>query len=326
MISIVIPIYNEEECLPLLHSQLTQTSALRGEGFEVVFVDDGSSDSSFLIMQDIVQKDDRFRLVKLTRNFGHQGAVSAGIAHARGDAVVIMDGDLQDPPEELSKFLDKWREGYEVVYAIREKRKEGILKRLSYSMFYKFLATISDIRIPLDSGDFCLLDRKVVDTLNHELPENIRFVRGLRAYAGFKQTGIRYEREARAAGNPKYTFRKLLKLAMDGVFGFSTLPLRLATYSGLFISLVSFAIGVFLFFQRILNFKLFGYSAEDTPGLATLGVGVYFLGGIILVFLGMIGEYIGRIYIEVKRRPPYIVEAVYGAETSIPRYASSRFL
>ena len=245
MISIVIPIFNEEECLPLLHRKLMSASPLWKEEYEVVLVDDGSKDGSLPIMLYMVQKDKRFRVVKLSRNFGHQGAISAGIAQARGNAVVIMDGDLQDPPEELPKFLKKWREGYEVVYAIRTKRKEGLLKRMAYAFFYRSLALISDIEIPLDSGDFCLLDKKVVTALKQDLPENIRFVRGLRAYAGFRQIGVTYERDERAAGEVKYTFRKLLKLATDGVFGFSTLPLRLATYMGLFISVVSFAIGMF---------------------------------------------------------------------------------
>ncbi|REJ76257.1 MAG: glycosyltransferase [Acidobacteria bacterium] len=313
MISIVIPIYNEEQGLSLLYDRLTEAAVQWEEKFEVVLVDDGSSDSSNSIMRGFVENDDRFHLVELSRNFGHQGAISAGLEYARGDAVVVMDGDLQDPPEELPIFLDKWREGYQVVYAIRTERKEGLPKRMAYSAFYRFLAFISDIDIPLDSGDFALIDRSVVDVLKKELPENIRFVRGLRAYAGFRQIGIPYKRDERAAGEAKYTFRKLLILAMDGVFGFSTLPLRMATYVGLFISLLSFAVGLFFIVHRIFNFKVLGYSPEDTPGLASLAAGIYFLGGVILTFLGILGEYIGRVYIEVKRRPPYIVAATYGA-------------
>ncbi|MFT5914894.1 MAG: glycosyltransferase involved in cell wall biosynthesis, partial [Bacteroidia bacterium] len=184
MLSIVIPIYNEEENIPTLYARLISASPLWEEEFEVIFVDDGSFDSSFEMLHALAQKDSRIKIIKLSRNFGHQPAISAGIQKAKGDAVIIMDGDLQDPPEELPRFLEKWREGYHVVYAIRTKRKENIFKRFAYSSFYRFLGIISEIEIPLDSGDFCVMDKKVVKALNHDLPEKIRFVRGLRAYAG----------------------------------------------------------------------------------------------------------------------------------------------
>ncbi len=182
-------------------------------------------------MQKIAEQDPHFKIVTLSRNFGHQPAISAGISIAKGDAVVIMDGDLQDPPEELPRFLAKWQEGYEVVYAIRTKRKEGLFKRIAYKSFYKLLDFISDIEIPLDSGDFCVMDKKVVRVLNEEMPEQLRFVRGLRAFAGFKQIGVKYERAERNAGEVKYTFSKLVKLALDGLFGFSIFPLRYRIYS-----------------------------------------------------------------------------------------------
>lgn len=310
MISIVIPIYNEEEVLPALYERLTSASSFWQDEYEIVLVDDGSRDNSLKIMREIAQKDNHFTIVKLSRNFGHQAAISAGIKTAKGDAVVVMDGDLQDPPEELPRFLDKWREGYDVVYAIRTKRKENVLKKSAYYVFYRILGWVSDISIPLDSGDFCVMDRKVVEALNYQLPENIRFVRGLRAYAGFKQIGVSYERAERAAGEVKYTFKKLMSLALDGIFGFSTFPLRISTYLGLIIAIPSFAAGLFFIIHRVLDFKIFGYSPSDTPGLATLGVGMFFLGGVMLIILGILGEYLGRIYIEVKNRPFYIIDDI----------------
>ncbi len=308
MISIVVPIYNEEETLNELHQRLVNASPEWGEDFEVILINDGSTDRSQGIMQSIASNDSRFKVINFSRNFGHQAAVSAGIKLSSGDAVIIMDGDLQDPPEELHRFLAKWREGYEVIYAIREKRKENIFKRVSYKLFYRLLRSISDIEIPLDSGDFCVMDRKVVNVLNYEITERRRFVRGLRAYAGFKQIGVAYERSERFAGEVKYTFRKLVNLALDGIFDFSVAPLRVATYLGFIISIPSFLMGLFFIVHRIFNFKILGYSPEDTPGLATVAVGIFFLSGIILIILGIIGEYLGRIYFEVKRRPFFIID------------------
>ncbi|RMG83481.1 MAG: glycosyltransferase [Bacteroidetes bacterium] len=308
MISIVIPIFNEAENLRMLHDRLVAAAPSWGEDYEIILVDDGSSDRSFEIMEAFARQNPRFKIIKLSRNFGHQAAISAGLKYAKGDAVVIMDGDLQDPPEELNRFLAKWREGYQVVYAIRTKRKEGLHKRFAYKLFYRLLDWVSDIDIPLDSGDFCVMDRKVVHALVHEMPEQNRFVRGLRAYAGFRQIGVAYERSERAAGEPKYTFRKLVNLAVDGLLDFSTFPLRMATYLGFFIAFPSFLMGIFFIFHRLLNFKVLGYSPEDTPGLATLAVGLFFLSGVMLIMMGIIGEYLGRIYKEVKRRPFFIVD------------------
>ncbi|NLF38899.1 glycosyltransferase family 2 protein [bacterium] len=311
MISIIIPIFNEAENLPLLRERLTAASPAWRDDYEIVLVDDGSTDESSRLMRAMAEEDAHFTIVTLSRNFGHQAAVSAGLQCAKGDAVVIMDGDLQDPPEELHRFLDKWREGYHVVYAIRRNRKENVLKRAAYASFYRILQAISDIHIPLDSGDFCVMDRRVVNVVNNELPEQIRFVRGLRAYAGFRQIGVAYDRAGRAAGESKYTFRKLMKLALDGIFGFSTFPLRIATYLGFFISLTSFAVAAVYLFARFFDIKILGRTPGDVGGFATLAVGMFFLGGITLTVLGVIGEYVGRIYLEVKRRPQYIVDSVY---------------
>lgn len=310
MISIVIPIYNEEENLQNLYTRLTNAAPSWKEDYEIVLIDDGSRDSSLTMMRVMAEKDSHVRVIKLSRNFGHQPAISAGIQEAKGDAIIIMDGDLQDPPEELYRFLDKWREGYEVVYAVRTKRKEGFFKKLAYSSFYRIMAAISDIEIPLDSGDFCVMDRKVVNVLVHDMPEQIRFIRGMRAYAGFKQIGVTYERAERAAGEVKYTFKKLVQLALDGLFGFSSFPLRLSTYLGIMIAIPSLIIGVFFLVHRLFGFKVFGHTPEETPGLASLAVGMFFLGGVMLTMLGIIGEYISRIYIEVKKRPFFVIDEI----------------
>jgi dolichol-phosphate mannosyltransferase len=310
MISIVIPIFNEEENLPNLYSRLTAAAPSYKEDYEILLVDDGSSDCSLKMMKDLAAKDSHVRVIKLSRNFGHQPAISAGIQEAKGDAVVIMDGDLQDPPEELHRFLDKWREGYQVVYAVRTKRKEGFFKKIAYSTFYRMLAAISEIDIPLDSGDFCVMDRKVVDTIVKDMPEQIRFVRGLRAYAGYKQIGVTYERAERAAGEVKYTFKKLMELALDGLFGFSNVPLRLATYFGFIIAIPSFLVGMFFVFARTVGYKILGHTPAEIPGTTTLTVGIFFLGGVTLIILGILGEYIGRIYIEVKRRPFFVIDEI----------------
>ncbi|WP_435357584.1 glycosyltransferase family 2 protein [Emticicia sp. SJ17W-69] len=310
MISIVIPIYNEEENLQNLYTRLTNAAPSWNEDYEIVLIDDGSRDSSLTMMRVMAEKDAHVRVIKLSRNFGHQPAISAGIQEAKGDAIIIMDGDLQDPPEELYRFLDKWREGYEVVYAVRTKRKEGFFKKMAYSSFYRIMAAISDIEIPLDSGDFCVMDRKVVNVLVHDMPEQIRFIRGMRAYAGFKQIGVTYERAERAAGEVKYTFKKLVQLALDGLFGFSSFPLRLSTYLGITIAIPSLIVGIFFLVHRLFGFKVFGHTPEETPGLASLAVGMFFLGGVMLTMLGIIGEYISRIYIEVKKRPFFVIDEV----------------
>ena len=310
MISIVIPLFNEEENIPQLYNRLTNASSLWNDDYELIFIDDGSFDDTLDVLTYLSKKDSKVRIVKLSRNFGHQPAISAGLKYAKGDAVCIMDGDLQDPPEELTRFLEKWREGYHVVYAVRKSRKEGFFMRIAYSLFYRLLSIISNIKIPLDSGDFCVMDKRVVKVLNTEMVEVQRFVRGLRAYAGFKQIGVSYERSERNAGEVKYTFRKLVKLALDGLLDYSNFPLRIATYIGLLMAIPSFLLGFFFLIHRIFNFKVLGYSPTDTPGIASLAVGTFFMLGVIMILLGFMGEYISRIYIEVKKRPFYIVEEV----------------
>lgn len=314
MISIVIPIFNELENLFELKRRLIKSAPSWSEDFEVILVDDGSIDGSTEVLRQFASEDDRFVCVLLSRNFGHQEAISAGINIAKGNAVVVMDGDLQDPPEELHRFLDKWRDGFDVVYAIRTKRKENLIKKTGYFLFYRILRRISDLEIPLDSGDFCVMDRKVVSAMKNEIPEKQRFVRGLRAYAGFRQIGIEYERSARLAGSPKYTFSKLLKLAMDGLISFSNKPLKISTYVGLIVSSSSFVIGLLMLLQRIFDISVLGHSPSETPGIASLAVGTFFLSGTILLSLGVIGEYISQIYLEVKKRPTYIISEILNSK------------
>jgi len=316
VISVVIPIHNEELVIPQLLARTQAAAQTWGDEFELIVVDDGSSDRSLELLMNAARSEPRLCVVKLSRNFGHQAAISAGILQARGAAVIVMDGDLQDPPEELHKFIAKWREGYEVVYGIRQQRKESLPMRLAYATFYRALNLISDIEIPLDSGDFSLMDRKVVDALNFVLPERVRFIRGLRAYAGFRQVGVTYERHERFAGKPSYTFRSLVKLAVDGLFSFSMFPLRLASYLGFLIAIPSFLTGIYFIIIRTFGLYVLGHTPEETPGLATLAVGLFFLSGLILIILGIMGEYLGRIYIEVKRRPLYVVDYVFSAATS----------
>ena len=283
----------------------------------MIFVDDGSTDNTINLLMDLTKINPKVKAVKLSRNFGHQAALSAGLKQAKGDVISIMDGDLQDPPEELPRFLAKWREGYHVVYAVRTKRKESFLKKLSYKVFYRILGLMSDMDIPLDAGAFCIMDRKVVNVLTDDILEVHRFIPGLRAYAGFKQIGVLTERQERNAGEAKYTFRKLIKYALDGLLDFSTLPLRMSIYLGFLISLSSFAMVFVILFNRVFGYKTFGYSPAQIPGFTTLGIGIFLLCGLIMILLGVIGEYIGRIYLEIKKRPIYIIDEVYEQKESV---------
>jgi dolichol-phosphate mannosyltransferase len=303
MVSIVIPVLNEEENIPTIVARL-QAALENVVAYEIIFVDDGSTDGTAELLRAIHAGDSRVHALHLTRNFGHQTAISAGLLAARGDGVVIMDGDLQDAPELIPTFVEQWRAGYEVVYAIRERRQEGYLKRGAYRVFYRMLARLSRINIPLDSGDFSLVDRRVVDVLN-SMPERARFVRGMRSWAGFRQVGVSADRAERLAGQPKYTFRKLVRLALDGFFTFSYRPLQLASAFGILVSSVAFALAVFLIFLKAVH-------GIPLQGWTSLIVAVLFLGGVQLIGLGILGEYVGRIYEEVRGRPSFIVSAVTG--------------
>lgn len=297
--SVVTPIYNEEDNLPELYSRVTAVMKKLGEPYEVVFVDDGSRDESRALIRKFAQGDKAVRALFLSRNFGHQAAIAAGIDHARGDAVVLMDGDLQDPPEVIPQMVEKWKGGHQVVFGIRKNRKESLPKRAAYVLFYRMLHRMSNLDIPVDAGDFSLIDRQVVDLLK-KMPERNRFIRGLRSWVGFKQTGLEYERDARHAGEPKYTFNRLLKLAFDGFMSFSYVPLRLAFWLGL---------ASFILCMAYIAFALYAKFALGTnpPGWTSLMIAVMFLGGVQLVLIGIVGEYIARIYDEVKQRPFYVV-------------------
>jgi polyisoprenyl-phosphate glycosyltransferase len=304
MYSIVIPVYNERDTIPVLYDRVKKVIDSLDAPAEVVIIEDGGNDGSFEMLKEIHTQDPRFKILSFSRNFGHQVAISAGLEHTSGDAVMIIDGDLQDPPEVLPQFIAKWKAGYDVVYAIRTKRKENILKRTAYAIFYRILNQLSDLDIPLDSGDFCLLDKRAVDAMRG-LPERKRFVRGLRTWVGFRQIGLPYERDKRFAGEPKYTFTKLLGLAYDGIFSISTTPLRIVVYIGFGLAALAFLGGLLVIYDKLVyGIALVGWSSTI--------VIIAFLGGVILFALGIIGEYVSRIYEEVKSRPLYVVKEKLG--------------
>lgn len=277
-----------------------------GREYEIVFVNDCSKDGSLVMMREMSQSDPRVRVVSFARNFGHQIAITAGMQFARGNSVIIMDGDLQDPPEILPDLIRaKETDNWDIVYAIRRTRQEHAIIRSLYYLFYRMLRRASYIEIPNDAGDFCIMSRRVVDQLNR-MPERARFVRGLRSWVGFRQTGFEYDRHARNAGKAKYTFRGLIKLAFDGIFSFSYLPLRISMYLGFIISSLGMLYAIFIFFRSLAgNFR-------DLEGWPTVVVSVLVLGGVQLVMLGIIGEYLGRVYEELKGRPQYVVDELVG--------------
>ncbi|MBP1608212.1 MAG: glycosyl transferase family 2 [Acidobacteria bacterium] len=305
LLSIIVPVYNECEVIRTFYDRVKKVGdALASLDYEVIFVDDGSCDGSYPILTKLADEDSKIVVVKLSRNFGHQMAITAGMDAARGDAVVIIDADLQDPPEVIPEFVDKWRQGFDVVYGVREKREgEGRLKLLTASAYYRVLRMLTRIDIPIDAGDFRLMARRVVEQLKR-LTEKERFVRGLVSWVGFRQMGVVYRRDRRYGGETKYPYGKMIKFALDGITSFSTIPLRLSTWLGYLSSTFAFLYACSVFVQKAL-----GYTVQ---GWATIMVGVLFLGGVQLICLGIIGEYIGRIYEESKRRPLYIVENVYG--------------
>jgi len=313
MLSVVVPVYDERENLEALRSRLVASvEPISGGRFEVLFVDDGSRDGSGEALDAFHARDPRLKVIHLSRNFGHQPALQAGLDAAEGDAVILIDADLQDPPELIPVLVERWREGHDVVYAQRRKRKEGLARRSAYSLFYRSLRAIAEIDLPLDAGDFCLLDRRVVDTLVG-LPERNRFLRGLRSWVGFRQIGVEYERSARAGGTAKYTLSKLVRLALSGYVGFSAMPLRAAVWLGFMAAVVGFGLALWAVVTRILDIP-------SPHGWASTLAVILFVGGVQLVVLGVIGEYLGRVYDEVRRRPIYIVHSSAGvAEREAPR-------
>lgn len=301
IISIIAPIYNEADNIPVLYERVCEVMDSFGESWELLLVNDGSTDQSAELIRQLARKDVRIRPVIFARNFGHQIAVTAGLDYSRGQAVVVIDADLQDPPEVILDLIAKWQEGYEVVYAIRAEREgEGLFKLVTASIFYRLIVKITDVKIPLDAGDFRLLDRQVVDVLN-QMRERHRFLRGMSAWVGFRQVGVPYKRAARLAGETKYPFRKMLRLAINAITGFSYFPLQLATYIGFLSAGISI-----LSIPVVITLRLWG-SQAPLVGQATTLIAVLFLGGVQLISLGILGEYIGRLYDEAKGRPLYIV-------------------
>ncbi len=300
IISIIAPIYNEIDNLDKLYERISQTMDASGESWELILVDDGSKDGSTEKIRQYAQKDPRVRAVIFARNFGHQIAVTAGLDYARGQAVVIIDADLQDPPEVITELIAKWREGFEVVYAVRAEREgESWFKLVTASLFYRLIYRITDVNIPLDTGDFRLIDRKVVDILC-QMRERHRFLRGMASWVGFRQVGVTYKRAARFAGSTKYPLKKMVKFASDAITGFSYFPLQVATYMGF----ISAGLSI-LAIPVVIALRLAGSQAFF--GQATTLIAVLFLGGVQLISLGILGEYIGRLYDEARGRPLYIV-------------------
>ena len=305
--SIVVPVYNEIESLAELHNRLEVVLDSLGSPWELILVDDGSTDGSTKEILRIADQDPRIMPIIFSRNFGHQIAITAGLDYSSGEAVIIIDSDLQDPPEVIPDLVEKWKDGYEVVFAVRTERVgEGWFKKFTASLFYRIILRITDVKIPLDAGDFRLLDRQAVDTLN-QMRERHRFPRGMAAWIGFRQIGVPYRRAARFAGTTKYPFRKMFRLALDAVTGFSYFPLQLATYLGFICAGVS-AIAI----PVVIAMRLTGSQAF--LGQASTLLAVLFLGGVQLISLGILGEYLGRLYDEAKGRPLYIVREIKGKE------------
>ena len=306
-ISVVVPVFNEEEIIDLFYERAKNVlGGMHELSWEIVFVDDGSSDGSYTKLSALASRDPNVKVLKFSRNFGHQIAITAGVDEARGDCVVVIDSDLQDPPEVIPSMVEQWRQGYDVVYGVRSEREgETAMKLMTASMFYRLLGRLTNVQIPANVGDFRLMSRRVVDQLKL-LREKDRFVRGLVSWVGFNQTGVTYHREARQAGVTKYPLRKMIKFAFDGITSFSTAPLKLATWTGYLAALAAVLYLISVFVQRAL-----GITVE---GWATIMVAMLFLGSVQLICLGILGEYLGRIFNEVKPRPMYVVQERIGLD------------
>jgi glycosyltransferase involved in cell wall biosynthesis len=309
LLSVIVPVYRSEEILPETHRRLSETLLALGPDLEheILFVNDGSPDGALEVLRGIAAKDPRVRVISLSRNFGHQIAITAGMDAARGDAAVIIDDDLQDPPEAIADMVGKWREGYQVVHGVRSERQgETAFKRWSASAFYRVMQWLSDTPLPLDSGDFRLIDRAVIDALV-SMREESRYVRGMVAWTGFRSCQVTYVREPRFAGTGNYTIRRMLKLAIDGALSFSVRPLQVTTQFGLLVTLLALIAGLGLIIQKLAGF------GPDVPGWTSVIVVVLFMGGVQLVSIGVLGAYIGRIFYEAKRRPLYFVAERIGS-------------
>jgi len=301
--SVIVPAYNEQEVIHETYKRLTKVMTEMNEPYELVFVNDGSKDETANIIAGFSETDSSVRLINFTRNFGHMPAISAGMENARGQAIFVIDADLQDPPEIFPQMAEKWKEGYHVVYGKRIKRKgESVFKKLSAKIFYRFIRSMTSVDLPPDTGEFRLIDRKVCDTVN-KLPEKNRYIRGLVSWVGFKQIPVEYVREERFAGVTKYPLRKMISFAMDAITSFSYKPLKLATMLGFFISVLSFLYLLYVLYETI-------FTDKTITGWASTIAAVLFTQGIVLMILGLMGEYIGRIYTEIQNRPNYIIQEI----------------
>ena len=306
LISIVVPVYNEEEIIGKTSSRLIETADGWEEDYEIIFVNDGSTDHTFQILEKISDNNTQIKVISFSRNFGHQMAFTAGLDYSKGDAIIVIDGDLQDPPEIMTQFIQKWTEGYKVVYGKRIKRKgETFFKLITANLFYRIMEKLSDTKIPRDVGDFRLMDRAVVEKIKN-MRERHRFIRGMVSWVGFKQTFVEYVRDERVAGVTKYPFKKMLIFALDGIFSFSTIPLKAVTQLGFLVTGFTF-----IYITYIVVNRLLGYGV---PGYASIIISVLFLGGVQLLSIGILGQYIGRIFEEIKDRPLYIVERTINIE------------
>jgi dolichol-phosphate mannosyltransferase len=304
--SLIIPIYNEEENITEMYRRLHHVMEQLDGDVELILIDDGSRDRSLKMMRELHHRDNRVHYLSLARNFGHQIAVTAGLNFVQGKCIIVMDADLQDPPELILTMLEKWHQGYQVVYAQRiSRQQESRLKRLTAYLFYRILRRLAKVDIPVDTGDFCLMDRQVVDILN-SMPERNRYIRGLRAWVGFRQTSVLFERNPRFAGDVKYTFGKSLSLAIDGIISFSTVPLRLATYLGIISAAIAMIMIILVLYWRIFA------PVSHLIGYTLITISMFFLGSVQLICIGILGEYIGRIYEEVKGRPLYTLKETGG--------------
>jgi polyisoprenyl-phosphate glycosyltransferase len=311
--SLVIPVYNEESTIPLLYQRVSRVMDGLDDTSELILINDGSRDRTLELLKELHDRDDRVVYLSLARNFGHQIAVTAGLNYVQGKAIIVLDADLQDPPELIPEMLALWKKGYHVVYAQRAKRlEENWFKRFCAYSFYRILKQLADINLPTDTGDFCLMDREVVDLLN-QMPERNRYIRGLRSWVGFNQTALNFDRDSRLAGDVKYTFAKSFALAIDGLVAFSTIPLRLSTYLGLFSAVIAILMAMLVFYWRF-------FTPNSTlTGFAAIAIAIFFLGAVQLISIGILGEYIGRIYEEVKGRPLYTLAEVGRKKNRIDR-------
>ncbi len=312
-ISVVIPTYKSEDNLPVLLDRLCNVFLKEVIDFEIIVVDDNSPDNTLIYLRKIVLQQPQIKVISLARNFGQQVAISAGLKYITGDAAIIMDDDLQDPPEFIPQLIRKWEEGYDIVYAIKANRKEGFIKKTGYKLFYKILSKLSEIEVPQNSGDFCIMSKHIVEILN-SMKERDRFVRGLRAWVGYKQIGIVCDRGKRLSGKPAYTLSKIIKLSLDGIFSLSNKPLKLTSWFGFMMSFFALIGVIITTIQKIVTFYFPTNEFAVWPGMSSILLSILLIGGVQLISIGILGEYIGRIFNEVKQRPMFLIKETFGIE------------